>query len=216
MSPEGSLVIAIDGPAGSGKTTVAAELARRLGVPHIDTGAMYRAATLAVIRAGVSTDAADAVEEVIRKISVKVKGKDAWLGDEDVSKEIRRQHVTALVSAVSSIPGVRRILVEIQRRLAEGGVVMEGRDIGSVVLPDADLKVFLTASVAERAERRAGETGEGLTHVLADIERRDTHDSNREASPMKIPEGAIVIDSSGREVADVVTEIQGHLEGDHP
>lgn len=209
--------IAIDGPAGSGKSTVSRLLAQRLGLRHIDTGAMYRAVTLKAQRAGVGPGDGKALRSLAEASDIDL-GPDGavFLDGADVTSEIRSAEVTSEVSEVAAHPGVREVLVEIQRRLAQGGGVAEGRDIGTVVLPDADLKVFLTASREERARRRlADETdgahgagrGSGLAEVLADIDRRDRLDSEREASPLKVAPDALVIDTTSKTPAETVDEI---------
>ncbi|MCP9275245.1 (d)CMP kinase [Mycolicibacterium arenosum] len=200
------LTIAIDGPAGTGKSSVSRGLARALHARYLNTGAMYRIVTLAVLRAGIDPENADAVAAFAPTVDLAV-GFDpdedsAFLAVEDVSVEIRGDAVTKAVSAVSAVPAVRTMLVRRQRELAEGGtVVVEGRDIGTVVLPDADVKVFLTASPEERARRRNDQNTEaGLADdydaVLADVHRRDHLDSTRAVSPLRAADDAIVVDSS--------------------
>jgi cytidylate kinase len=202
-----ALVIAVDGPAGTGKSTVSRGLARSLGARYLDTGAMYRIVTLAVLRAGVDPADADAVAAVAEQARVSV-GYDPdedhfYLAGEEVSDEIRGPEVTRAVSAVSAVPAVRERLVALQRELAAGpgSVVVEGRDIGTVVLPDADLKIFLTASAEERARRRNAENvAKGLPDdyagVLADVQRRDHLDSTRATSPLRAADDAVVVDTS--------------------
>jgi cytidylate kinase len=201
-------VVTIDGPAGAGKSTIAAALAARLQVPHVDTGAYYRAATLAVLRAGVDPEDPKGCLKVVSSIHI-----DRWcgcvhLGGEDVEVEIRGPAVTAAVSAVSAHPEVRAVLLDAQRRGigAEGGVV-EGRDAGTVVAPDADVKVWLTASCATRAARRAEQLGqpepEAVSAHAADLARRDALD----AQQMVPAPDAVVIDTTDREVGAVVEEI---------
>lgn len=203
----GALTIAVDGPAGTGKSSVSRGLARALHARYLNTGAMYRVVTLAVLRAGVDLADADAIGALAPQVDLAV-GFDpdedlAFLAGEDVSVEIRGDAVTAAVSAVSAVPAVRTLLVQRQRELADGNgsVVVEGRDIGTVVLPDADVKVFLTASAEERARRRndqnvaAGLNGD-YDAVLADVRRRDHLDSTRAVSPLRAAEDAVVVDSS--------------------
>jgi cytidylate kinase len=202
-----ALTIAVDGPAGTGKSSVSRGLARALDARYLDTGAMYRVVTLAVLRAGVDVDDRDAVAAFAPNVDLAV-GFDpdsdvAYLAGEDVSVEIRGDEVTKAVSAVSAVPEVRTLLVNRQRELAEGpgNVVVEGRDIGTVVLPDADVKVFLTASPEERARRRNDQNvASGLVDdyaaVLADVLRRDHLDSTRAVSPLRAAEDAVVVDSS--------------------
>ena len=192
----GAIVIAIDGPAGTGKSSVSTGLAHALGANHINTGAMYRIVTLAVLRAGIDPADASAVvsmcEQTDFSVSFDPDHDTSYLAGEDVSDEIRGDAVTLAVSAVSAIPAVRTLLVQRQRELiAEAGsVVVEGRDIGTVVKPDADLKIFLTASAEERARRRnaqnvANGLGDNYEAVLADVQRRDHLDSTRAVSPLQ-------------------------------
>lgn len=201
-----TLAIAVDGPAGTGKSSVSRGLARALNARYLNTGAMYRVVTLAVLRAGIDPADVDAVAGFAPTVDLAV-GFDpdedsAFLAGEDVSVEIRGDAVTKAVSAVSAVPAVRTLLVQRQRELAEGGtVVVEGRDIGTVVLPHADVKVFLTASPEERAKRRNDQNVEaGLADeyeaVLADVRRRDHLDSTRAVSPLRAADDAIVVDSS--------------------
>ncbi|MFA9445177.1 ribosome biogenesis GTPase Der [Egicoccus sp. AB-alg6-2] len=202
-------VIAIDGPAGSGKSSVARRVAERLGLPHVDTGALYRAATLAVLRAGVDPSDADGCAEVVGSITLTREDDRTYLDGEDVEDEIRGDEVTASVSAVSAHAEVRGALLPAQRRAVdEAGGVVEGRDIGSEVLPDADLKVFLTASVEERARRRGQQSGRDDLDVLAqEIEARDAADGGREVSPMAVADDAWVLDSSDLDVDQVVQAV---------
>ena len=205
-------IIAIDGPAGSGKSTLAAALADRLGLLHIDTGAMYRAVTLEALRRSVDTADLEGLVIVASDAVIRVEGKRVWLGEEEVTKEVRSPEVTGAVSAVAGVEGVRAVLVDRQRKLGVNGVVMEGRDIGSVVFPDADLKIYLTAGIAERAERRATEFGDEVDGTLTDLERRDRYDSERAASPLAVPDDAFVIDNSNKGVDEVVDQVLKLLE----
>ncbi|GAS86318.1 cytidylate kinase [Mycolicibacterium brisbanense] len=193
-------------------------LARALGARYLDTGAMYRIVTLAVLRAGVDLTDVPAIEGVAADVEVGV-GSDpnedrAYLAGEDVSTEIRGDEVTRAVSAVSAVPSVRTRLVDLQRALAAGGgrVVVEGRDIGTVVLPDADVKIFLTASAEERARRRnaqniAGGLPDDYATVLADVQRRDHLDSTRAVSPLRAADDALVVDTSDMDESQVVTHL---------
>ena len=211
------VVIAIDGPAGTGKSTVARGLARALGARYLDTGSMYRIVTLAMLRAGVDlTDpAAIAAEaDVPMAVGFDPDIEQAYLDDEDVSAEIRGDQVTQAVSAVSAVPQIRTRLVELQRELASGpgSVVVEGRDIGTVVLPDADLKIFLTASAETRARRRNDQNiAAGLSDdyqvVLADVRRRDHLDSTRAVSPLRAADDAVVVDTSEMTQDEVVARL---------
>jgi cytidylate kinase len=208
------LVIAIDGPAGSGKSTVARRLAERLRLPHLDTGAMYRALTLKALRGGVPLDDEEALSRLAGGTRIDVDGDRVVLDGEDVTGEVRTPPVTASVSQLSVHPQVRAAMVRRQREhVREAGAVVEGRDIGTVVLPDADLKVFLTASAEERARRRAADLrADGVeveeAEVLREITARDRRDSQRANSPLRAAEGAVVIDSTGRGVDSVVGEIE--------
>jgi cytidylate kinase len=215
VSADGSTgrIVAIDGPSGSGKSTVARGVAARLGLEVLDTGAMYRALTLCVLDAG--ADPADGTEcaRLAGEMALEV-GARTLLHGRDVSDAIRGPEVTAAVSTVSAHPGVRKVLVTRQRAwVAEhGGGVVEGRDIGTVVFPDARVKVFLTASDDERARRRqrdelAADRDVAVDSVHADLARRDAVDSNRTVSPLKVAPEALVVDTTGRDVADVVAEI---------
>ena len=205
-------VVALDGPAGSGKSTVAKALARRLNIPYLDTGAMYRAVTYAALSRGVPLDDADAVAEVARLAEIEI-GPPVMVDGHDASAAIRGPAVTAAVSGVAANSGVRTVLRERQRQWARalGGGVMEGRDIGTVVFPDAKLKVFLTASPEERARRRAAETGEDVEAVLEDIKRRDGVDSTRDDSPLAEAVDAVLVDTTGYSVDEVVERIASML-----
>lgn len=208
-------VVAIDGPAGSGKSTVARRVAARLGLEVLDTGAMYRAVTLGVLRAGVDPAASEpgTVTELARSLRIEVDDRVVLDGD-DVTDAVRGPEVTASVSAVSAVPGVRVELVERQRAWVEarGGGVVEGRDIGTVVFPDAPVKVFLTASDAVRAARRRGDElaarrPSEVEAIRAAIERRDRLDSSRAVSPLRAAEDAMVVDTSDLDVQDVVERV---------
>ena len=213
-----SLTIAIDGPAGTGKSSVSKGLATALGARYLDTGAMYRIMTLHMLRAGVDVTKSDAIAAASFDVPLSV-GYDpnedrCFLGGEDVSLLIRGDDVTRAVSAVSAVPAVRQRLVQLQRRLAagEGSVVVEGRDIGTVVLPDADVKFFLTASAETRARRRNDQNvvsglGDDYDAVLADVRRRDHLDSTRAVSPLRVADDAIVVDTSEMTEAEVVQHL---------
>ncbi|HUG08431.1 MAG TPA: (d)CMP kinase [Acidimicrobiia bacterium] len=202
-------MVAVDGPGGTGKSTVSRAVARAAGLPHLDTGAFYRAATLAVLRGGVDPFDGQAVAEIVGRLVMDQIDGRMVLDGEDVSTEIRSEPVTAAVSAVSAHPEVRRMLVELQRSwVAEhGGGVVEGRDIGSVVFPEATVKVFLDASPEVRARRRAMETGESFAEVLVDLSRRDRFDSTRAISPLTVPEDAVVVDTSELSFEQVVDQL---------
>jgi cytidylate kinase len=212
------VTIAVDGPAGTGKSSVSRGLARALGARYLDTGSMYRIVTLAALRADVDVNDAAAVGALADQVDMAV-GFDpdddlSCLGGEDVSAEIRGDAVTRAVSAVSAVPAVRTRLVQRQRELADGpgSVVVEGRDIGTVVLPNADVKIFLTASADERARRRndqnvANGLGDDYESVLADVRRRDHLDSTRAVSPLRAAEDAMIVDSSDMTESEVVAHL---------
>ena len=203
------LIIAIDGPAGSGKTTVARELARELGLRHIDTGAMYRAFALAVSRLGISEHEPAEFVPLLDKVDIRLSDGTMFLNAEDVSAEIRSSTVDKVVSPVAAVPEVRRWMVERQQHLAgDSGGVVEGRDIGTVVFPGADLKVFLTAESSERARRRAAQNEQDEMHsALESISHRDRLDMERQASPLKAATDAVVIDSTHKTAEQIVAAI---------
>ena len=204
------LIVTVDGPGGTGKSTVSRVVAHRAGLPHLDTGAFYRAATLAVVEAGVDPLDEAAVVDVVQTLDLGQEAGRMYLNGRDVSEDIRDTAVTSAVSAVSAHAKVREELVKKQRAWVDshsGRGVVEGRDIGSVVFPDADLKIYLDASAEVRARRRARETGEDLESVLADLNRRDHLDSTRAVSPMTIPEGAVVVDTSDLTFDEVVERL---------
>jgi CMP/dCMP kinase len=206
-------IIAIDGTAAAGKSTTARLVAERLHYLHIDTGAMYRAAAYAVLKNNINPDDRQAVEELITGLRIRLeenRGPDVFLNNEKVTDNIRSQEVTAIVSKVSSYEGVRKHLVQEQREIARnGGVVLEGRDIGTVVFPDADLKFFFVATLEERARRRYEELKEkgiqsDYESILADIRRRDYIDSTRKTSPLKKAEDAIPVNTSEMTIREQV------------
>jgi CMP/dCMP kinase len=213
-----ALAIAIDGPAGTGKSSVSKGLARALGARYLDTGAMYRIVTLHMLRARVDLGEpgaiAAAVPNVVLSVGYEPSDDQYYLGGEDVSRLIRGDEVTGAVSAVSAVPAVRQRLVQLQRELAagEGSVVVEGRDIGTVVLPNADVKFFLTASAETRARRRndqniANGFADNYGAVLADVQRRDHLDSTRAVSPLRPADDAIVVDTSDMTEAEVIAHL---------
>jgi cytidylate kinase len=202
-------VIAIDGPSGSGKSTVARAVAARLGLDYLDTGAMYRAVTFAAIRRGIDPGDADPVARLARQIDIDV-ADTVTVDGVDATIEIRSPAVTRAVSAVAANPEVRTELVARQRRWAErrGGGVIEGRDIGTVVFPDAPVKVYLTADDGERASRRSKEVLDlHYDQVAADIARRDHIDSTRAASPLAVAADAVQLDTTGRSIEQVVDAV---------
>jgi cytidylate kinase len=213
----GALVaVAVDGPSGSGKSSTARGVAERLGWNYVDTGAMYRALTWWLLRQGVDVNAPDAVSARAREpeldISVNPRERAVFIDGVDVSNEIRDPGITSSVSAVSAVPAVRARLVEIQREIMERGpVVVEGRDIGTVVAPDAAVKVFLVATTEVRAERRAAEWAheEGVTveGTAAMLDHRDRLDSTRELSPLTQADDAVVIDSTSLTLEQVIDQV---------
>ncbi|KAA0236408.1 MAG: Cytidylate kinase [Acidimicrobiales bacterium] len=209
------IVVAIDGPAGSGKSTVAKALAERLGLEYLDTGAMYRAVTFAALRRGIDPSDQEPVARMVRDIELSVDQDQVIVDDVDATIEIRGPEVTRAVSLVAANPEVRTEMRRRQREWARshGGGVMEGRDIGSAVFPDASLKAYLTARPAVRAQRRAQEvTDLDYETVAADLARRDALDSERQHDPLVTPEGAVVVDTSDRTVEEIVDDLVAHLE----
>jgi cytidylate kinase len=211
------MIIAIDGPSASGKSTLGRLLAHALKLLYIDTGSMYRAVALAVIEARVDPNDADAVTKLANQIEIDLEGDPdslcVLLDGHDVTEQIRTDTVTDMSSIVSVIPGVRRAMVERQRAMGRRGAVLNGRDIGTVVFPDADVKFFLTAGAEERAERRYKEdqmtasSSATLAETLSDLVERDRRDSTRADSPLKVADDAIVIDSTGKSIEEVFGEM---------
>ncbi len=225
------MIVAIDGPAGSGKSTVAHAIADRCGLVFLDTGAMYRCVTLACLEGGVSPDDADAVAEVAQNIGIGFETEDGaqrvLLDGKDVTAQIRTPEIDRAVSPVSAIPAVRTVMTSLQRKVGEqGNVVAEGRDIGTVVFPDAEVKIFLTADAEARALRRALQR-EGMDAaidaqatadeasvqaILADIRKRDEYDSSRKEAPLRAAEDAHQIDSSNLTLEEVIAQVIGYME----
>ncbi|MFI5783395.1 (d)CMP kinase [Nocardia sp. NPDC051570] len=218
ISDSTPLAVAMDGPSGTGKSSVSRRLATRLAARYLDTGAMYRVATLRVLRGGVDLTDPAAIAVAVKDLPLTI-GTDPSrelieLDGEDVSAEIRGNVVTKAVSAVSAVPEVREQLVALQREIAasSGRIVVEGRDIGTVVLPDADAKIYLTASAQARADRRnqqniAEGRGDDYEAVLADVQRRDTLDSTRAVSPLRPAEDAVLVDTSDLSMDEVIDEL---------
>ncbi|BDU06126.1 cytidylate kinase [Nocardia cyriacigeorgica] len=218
LSGSASLVVAMDGPSGTGKSSVSRRLAARLGARYLDTGAMYRVATLRVLREGVDLTDPAAIAAAVADLPLTI-GTDPsheliQLDGADVSSEIRGDAVTKAVSAVSAVPEVREALVALQREIAvsAGRIVVEGRDIGTVVLTDADAKIYLTASAEARAQRRnqqniAEGRGDDYAAVLADVQRRDTLDSTRKVSPLRPAADAVLVDTSELSMDEVIDEL---------
>lgn len=208
-------VIAIDGPAGAGKSTVARAVSERLGLARLDTGAMYRAVTLLVLRSGAGLTDTESAVRLASGMRLELGEDRVLLDGEDVTAAIRLPEVDTAVSAVSAIPAVRAELVRRQREWVRehGGAVVEGRDIGSVVFPDADVKVYLDAHPEERARRRQGQLGlaegdgGGTASTAAQLARRDSLDAGRAVSPLVVPPGALVVDSTHLSVEDVVEQV---------
>jgi len=185
LSDPKPIIVAIDGPAGSGKSTVARSVARRLGFTYIDSGAMYRAVALWALRLGMDLDDFHRMEQLAREARIELPGERVLLNGEDVTAEIREPRVSEAASRVAAQPGVRRALREEQRRIASAGPsVMEGRDIGTVVFPDAQVKIFLDAQPEQRAQRRARELGVPVEDVARDLEARDRRDRSRAEAPL--------------------------------
>lgn len=206
--------IAIDGPAGAGKSTIAKIIAKKLNIEYIDTGAMYRAITLKFLRSGVDFENQfNKMIDILNDTEISFENGRVYLDDRDVSEEIRTIEIGKHVSKVAAIPEVREKLVKLQRSIAEKkSVVMDGRDIGTNVLKDADIKIFLIASVEERAKRRHKEliekgTNVSFEEIFKEIENRDYIDSTRKTNPLKKAEDAIIVDSSNKTIEEVVEEI---------
>jgi len=218
------MIIAIDGPSGSGKSTLGRMLARELNLLYIDTGSMYRAVALATLEARVDPHDSEAVVALATHSDIDLEGDPdslkVLLNGRDVTERIRSEDVTTMSSVVSTIPGVRRAMVARQRELAQRGAVLNGRDIGTVVFPEADVKFFLTAAPEERAERRFKEDrltnhGVSFAETMADMVERDRRDSTRADSPLKAADDAIVIDSSGLSIEDVFLVMMKYVHRHH-
>jgi CMP/dCMP kinase len=215
------MIIAIDGPSGSGKTTLGRMLAHELHLLYLDTGSMYRAVALAVMEARVDPRDKESVTALTNQIDIDLKGDPdslrVLLNGRDVTEQIRTESVTDMSSIVSTIPAVRRAMVQRQRAMGQRGAVLNGRDIGTVVFPDADIKFFLTAAPEERADRRYKEDQMTATshasyaETLADMIERDRRDSTRADSPLKVAEDAVVIDSTGKNIDEVFAEMMTYV-----
>ncbi|MFN8007708.1 MAG: (d)CMP kinase [Terriglobia bacterium] len=221
-NPKAGLIVAIDGPSGAGKSTVAKRVAKELGYLYIDTGAMYRAVGLKALRLNERLDDPEQIVDVAKNAKITLKGSTddyhVFLDDQEVTLSIRDEAVSQAASKVSAISGVRKVLVQAQREMGKAGaVVLEGRDIGTKVFPNADLKVFLDASEPTRAERRYRENQQRgvrvtLEETLVDIKLRDARDSQRSDSPLVRAEGARDLDTSSKTIEEVVQEILGWVE----
>lgn len=208
-----NFAIAVDGPAGAGKSTISRLVADKLGIEYIDTGAMYRAVTLKLINMGIDFNNIDVVKNIVEDTRVELVNGKVFLDGVDVSEEIRMPYVSSNVSEVAAMPCVRERLVHLQRDMAKKtSVIMDGRDIGTNVLKDAQVKIFLTASVEERAKRRFIELREKgidttFEQICEDIRKRDEFDSNRKINPLKKAEDAVLVDTTGKTIKEVVDEI---------
>ncbi|CDF58165.1 (d)CMP kinase [Thermobrachium celere] len=207
------IAIAIDGPAGAGKSTISRLIAEKMGIEYIDTGAMYRAITLKLINKGVDISDIQKVKDIVNSTKVELVNGRVYLDEIDVTEEIRMPYVSAKVSDVAAIPCVRERLVHLQREMAKKtSVIMDGRDIGTNVLKDAEVKIYLTASVEERAKRRYIELknkGIDVTfeEICNDIKNRDNIDTNREVNPLRKADDAVLVDTTGKSIQQVVDEI---------
>lgn len=212
------VTIAIDGPAGSGKSTVARCIAEKMGLLYLDSGAMYRAVTLLAIDNGVEENISELIELVKQcKIEFTENGKRIFLNSTDVSEEIRTPEVNKLVADIAKIPGIRLEIVKHQQRIGEdGNIIAEGRDLTTIVFPDADYKFYLDASIQERAKRRFADLQEQnvettIETVEAEIAARDEKDISREHSPLQLAEDAICVDTTGKTVEEVIDTIVTHI-----
>lgn len=217
-----NLIIAIDGPSGAGKSTLGRMLARALNLLYIDTGSMYRAVALAVMESSISANDDVAVGSLAARVDIDLEGDPdslkITLGGRDVSEEIRSEDVTHLSSIISTIPAVRRAMVKRQREMGKRGAVLNGRDIGTVVFPDSDVKFFLTAIPEERAQRRLVEEREqdpkaNFPDTFADMNERDRRDTTRADSPLKRADDAIVVDSTGLTINQVFEQMMAAVQG---
>jgi len=216
-----NLIIAIDGPSGAGKSTLGRMLARALNLLYLDTGSMYRAVALAVLESSISATDDVAVGSLAGRVDIDLKGDPdslrVTLGGVDVTEQIRSEEVTELSSIISTIPAVRRAMVARQREMGERGAVLNGRDIGTVVFPDADVKFFLTAVPQERAtrrfnEERAQDPNADFEETFADMAERDARDSTRADSPLKVADDAVIVDSTGLSINEVFERMMSHVE----
>lgn len=198
------MIIAIDGPSGSGKSSIAKIISKKLNIQHLDTGAMYRLLALKLLNENLEYD-----KSILSELNIKIQDNKFFLDDIDVTTKIRDNEVSKKASSVSKIKEVREYMVDLQRKISgEQDIVLDGRDIGTVVFPNADIKIFLTATIEERAKRRAIEDNSvSYEKILYDMKKRDEQDSTRENSPLKIADDAIVIDTTNMDIDDVTNKI---------
>lgn len=207
------MIIAIDGPAGSGKSTISKEIAKELGIVYLDTGAMYRIFTLKLLKEGVSFEDRKRIGELLNNLDINIECDKFYLDGKDVSEEIRKPDVSENVSRVSAIGEIREKMVELQREFSKSkNIILDGRDIGTVVFPEADLKIFLIADANERARRRYNELKEkeeniSLETIYENILKRDRMDSDREVAPLKKAKDAIEVDTTDKNIEEVKKEI---------
>ena len=198
------MIIAIDGPSGSGKSSIAKRISKKLNIQHLDTGAMYRLLALKLLNENLEYD-----KSILSELNIKIQDNKFFLDDIDVTTKIRDNEVSKKASSVSKIKEVREYMVDLQRKISgEQDIVLDGRDIGTVVFPNADIKIFLTATIEERAKRRAIEDNSvSYEKILYDMKKRDEQDSTRENSPLKIADDAIVIDTTNMDIDAVTNKI---------
>lgn len=213
------MIITIDGPSGVGKSTLAKRLAQDLGIKYLNTGAMYRAISLLLLKKNIDIENEEEVrnfvenENFLKNFDLKLEGNQVYLNGKDITNETRSQLINNTVSKVSSYQAVRTVLIQMQRQIAKNqDIILDGRDTGTVVFPGADFKIYLTASVEERANRRhLQDPSQDYESVLESIKNRDYQDMNREISPLKIPEGAFILDTSEQNVDESIDAIKKYL-----
>lgn len=211
-------VIAIDGPAGAGKSTIAKKLAEKIGYTYIDSGAMYRAVTLKVLKENIPLKELDSIIKLAGETDIDFRNNSIYLDGKLADAEIREENINRNVSYIAAIPEVRRLMVELQRRISKNkNVVMDGRDVGTVIFPNAHVKLYVTASVDERAERRFNELRQKgfdaeIQDIKSQIEKRDFIDSTRENSPLAVAEDAVIIDTTGKGIVEVLDAVISIIE----